>query len=268
MIIDFHTHVFPEKIAEKTIAHLADVAKIKPAINGLASSLITSMKNAEVDISIVLPVVTNVKQFDSIIRFASELNETYQSEKNRIISFAGIHPDDPDLKSHLNIIKNEGFKGIKIHPPYQEMEFNDKRIKNLLYLTSELDIPVITHAGLDPLDMVHNYCSPEMIFEVLEDVSPKNLILAHLGSNFNYEQSLEKLCGLDVYFDTAAALSRMDISLFKKIVEKHGADKILFATDCPWGHQDEYVNILKSCNISNAAKEKILGENAAKLLNI
>ena len=74
MIIDFHTHIFPEKVAEKAIPKLADVIHITPSTNGTADSLLESMARAGVHTSVILPTVTNVKQFDSIIRFAQSIN--------------------------------------------------------------------------------------------------------------------------------------------------------------------------------------------------
>lgn len=65
-VVDFHTHIFPDKIAEKTVAHLQAVGKTQAYTNGTASGLLASMEDADVDCSVVLPVVTSVTQFDSI----------------------------------------------------------------------------------------------------------------------------------------------------------------------------------------------------------
>lgn len=269
MIIDFHTHIFPEKIAAKAVAKLAAVVHLEPSINGCAEDLRSSMKKAGVDLSVVLPVVTDVKQFDSIIRFASFINETYEKEtEQRLLSFAGVHPEDPDYKEKLKLIKHEGFPGIKLHPHYQGVDFNDIRIKRILYTASELDLPVLTHAGFDPYTPERDYCTPDMIVEVMEEVAPRNLILAHLGSNENYEEAEEKLCGLDLYLDTAYSITRVSKEKLKTIVRKHGADKVLFATDVPWAHQDECVNVLKHSLLTEEEKEQIFCGNARKLLHL
>lgn len=269
MIIDFHTHIFPEKIAAKAVAKLAAVVHLEPATNGCAEDLRDSMKRAGVDSSVVLPVVTDVKQFDSIIRFASFINETYShAEEQRLISFAGVHPEDPDYKEKLALIKREGFPGIKLHPHYQGVDFNDIRIKRILYTASELELPILTHAGFDPYTPERDFCSADMIVEVMKDVAPKNLILAHLGNNENYEEAEEKLCGLDLYLDTAYSITRVTPAQLTRMVRKHGADKVLFATDCPWAHQDECVKVLKNAPLTDWEKELIFSGNAKKLLNL
>ena len=79
---------------------------------------------------------------------------------------------------------------------------------------------------------------------------------------------LSLLCGASVYFDTGFTLFEKDVETTREIIEKHGADKVLFATDSPWAPQKEYVDALKSLGLCKRDREKILGENAAKLLNM
>ena len=124
MIIDFHTHIFPDKIAEKTIAKLASVANIAASTDGTINGLVESMNRANVDISVIQPVVTKPEQFETINQFAQSINEKY---KGRLISFGGIHPDCEDYKQKLNQIKESGFLGIKIHPDYQKVMIDDVR---------------------------------------------------------------------------------------------------------------------------------------------
>jgi hypothetical protein len=87
MIIDFHTHIFPDKIANKTISYLMEKGGIPSFSDGKASGLLEKMEIAGVDISIALPAMTNPTQFDSITRYAMEINEQYKNSKKRIISF-------------------------------------------------------------------------------------------------------------------------------------------------------------------------------------
>lgn len=268
-MIDFHTHIFPDKIAAAALAKLSSVIGFQPDTNGCADGLRASMEEAGIDVSVVLPVVTDIRQFDSILRFASFLNETYDSAKERrLISLAGIHPDDPDYKSRLQLIRQEGFAGIKLHPNYQNVTFHDIRMKRLLYAASELDLVIVTHAGFDPYTPNEEFCTPDMILDVLKDVAPRKLVAAHLGSNENYTEAEEKLCGQDLYLDTSYSIAHTQEEQFIRMVRKHGADKILFATDTPWAGQKECVTILKECALTDSEKKLIFSENAKKLLHI
>ena len=49
MIIDMHTHVYPEKIAKRAVEKLSKAADIPAQSNGMKSGLQESMKRAGVD---------------------------------------------------------------------------------------------------------------------------------------------------------------------------------------------------------------------------
>ena len=120
MVIDFHTHLFPEKIAAKALHQLAVTSGITPSTDGTAAGLLSSMERCGIDISVVLPVVTTPHQYDSILRFASQINEENAGKKeHRLLSLGGIHPDCEDIPGKIAQLAREGFKGIKLHPHYQ-----------------------------------------------------------------------------------------------------------------------------------------------------
>ncbi|MCQ2553594.1 MAG: amidohydrolase family protein [Clostridia bacterium] len=269
MVIDFHTHAFPEKIAAGALADLAKTAKMDPCHNGCIEGLLGSMKRCGVNIGVMLPVITSVKQFDSIIRFANNINKTPAEDPDcKLIAFGGAHPDDENYEEHLKFLASERFKGIKIHPAYQHTDFNDIKYKRIIGTASELGLIVITHAGPDPYDPSYDYCSPDMILDVLKDVTPEKLVLAHMGSCFNYDESEEKLCGQNVFIDTAHSLRHIEKDQFVRMVRKHGADRILFATDSPWGDQLEFINFVKNSGLTEDEQQLIFSENAKKLLKI
>lgn len=270
MVIDFHTHIFPDKIAEKAVPQLAGVINHRPSMNGTAHGLLYSMEKSGVDVSLVLPVVTNPRQMDSILRFACEINERYaEAASPRLLSFAGIHPVCDNFKELLKLIKREGFKGIKLHPNYQGICFDDIRYMRIIYTASELGLSVLTHAGDDPCTPDQAYCSPDMILHVLKETEPPRLILAHMGSNENYDEAEEKLCGKNVYLDTAFSLMNMSEGQLVRMIHLHGADKILFGSDAPWTYQKDCVEKIKGlAGLSEKEKQQILWENAAFLLGI
>ena len=113
MIIDFHTHVFPDKIAEKTISLLSEKASIPPFSDGTVNGLLGRMKEAGVSLSVTLPVLTNPDRFDSVNRFAAELNAAYGGNGKGLVSFAGIHPLCEDIEGKMRFIKEKGFIGVK-----------------------------------------------------------------------------------------------------------------------------------------------------------
>ena len=269
MIIDFHAHVFPDKIASKTIELLSEKGGIPAFSDGSFGGLLSSMRTAGVDISVNLPVITNPAQFDSVNRFAAAINGEFSKCGRGIVSFAGIHPACDGLEEKMAWIKEMGFLGVKIHPDYQETYFDDERYLRILSAAKELDLAVVTHAGVDggfrgcPVR-----ATPERSAKVIEAAGHSKLVLAHLGANEMHDEVIRFLCGKDVYFDTAYVLRYVDRSDFLKIVDLHGKNKILFASDSPWSDQAGDVKILKSYSLDKSTEEMILCENAKALLGI
>lgn len=261
-MIDFHTHIFPEKIAEKTLKFLAARCKIDPFTDGTAAGLLASSNKAGLEMSIILPVVTKPSQFQSINRFASQFRE------GPLLSFGGIHPDDEDYKGKLKELKRMGFKGIKLHPDYQEIFIDDIRCKRIISYASELDFIVSIHAGFDPgyPDCIH--CPPKRALDVIRDVQPSKLVLAHLGGFMMWDEVEEYLVGENVWMDTAAVFGCISEEQFVRIVRNHGTHKILFATDSPWGGQREFAECFMKLPLTDKEKEEISRENARKLLGI
>ena len=269
MIIDFHTHIFPDKIAERTISHLASRGGRQPSFDGTERGLIDYMKGACVDISVTHPVITAPKQFESVTAFAEEVNRRHSGAKGaRLVSFAGIHPACDGIGEKMKLIRDLGFLGVKIHPDYQDTPINDESYVEILKYAMEYDLTVITHAGVDGAYRDRGpMCTPERVIDLIRRVPHKKLVLGHFGGNEMTEEVYDKLCGEDVYFDTALVLDYIDEKSFKKILDKHGEDKILFATDAPWANASAYIDRIRSFGLGERTENKIFYENALTLID-
>ena len=262
MIIDFHTHDFPDGIAAKSIALLQQRSGTMPYTDGTYQGLVRSMEEGGIDISILLPVVTKPSQFTTVNRVAAQLNE----KQGAIRSLGGIHPDNEDYREKLKEIKSMGLPGIKLHPAYQGTYMDDIRYKRIVSYALEQDLIVVFHAGVDIGLPEPVYTDPERTLNLLRDTGDGNIILAHMGGWKYWDQVEELLLDRDVYFDTAFVQDFMSKEQFMRIVRGHGADKILFGTDSPWSGQKESVEWLKSLPFSTEEQEQILSGNAKKLL--
>ena len=134
MIIDFHTHIFPDKIAAKTIESLAAIAGVKAATDGTLNGLLASMEKSGIEKSVIMPVCTKPEQFENINHFAKKINNTYGG---KLISFGGIHPDCENPKEKLKYVKDMGLPGIKIHPDYQKVMIDDVRFMRIIEYANE-----------------------------------------------------------------------------------------------------------------------------------
>ena len=282
MIIDMHTHIFPDKIAADVIDKLSQKSRTLAFTDGTLNELLNSMSRANVDLSVILPVTTNTKQVTKINDVAAALNEKFNSQ--RIISFAGIHPDFDDYKLELSRVKSLGFKGLKIHPVYQDTNLDDLKYLRIIERAAELDLIVVTHAGLDVGFPGVDRCNPEMSRRVINEIGNFKFVLAHMGAWKQWDAVIDKLADTNVYIDTAFStgfikprpdshwnvedLAMLNQNQFMKIFNAFSADRILFGTDCPWSSQADSMKFINQLPISEIDKQKILGENAMQLLKV
>lgn len=264
-VIDFHTHIFPDAIAARSIAALEGNAGIKAATAGTLQGLLDSMERSGVDLSVILPVVTKPSQFDRINSFAAEVNAKYG---DRVLSFGGIHPDCEDYKQKLDTIKELGLPGIKLHPDYQGVMIDDVRYMNIIEYADSLGLIIMTHAGVDIGLPEPVHCPPDRARRVLDAIKPKKMVLAHYGGWRQWDAVEEYLAGENVYLDASFTLDYIEQEQFLRILDKHDKDRILFATDSPWGCAERDLQTLEALPLSREVREAILWKNAAKLLEI
>ena len=194
MIIDIHTHTYPDSIAEKTVEKLSDVAGIKPHTNGTLDGLVESTKEAGIDYSVILPVATDPHQVPTINEYAYKTNISYK--RKGIISFGGIHPDSPDIARVIRGIASLGIKGIKLHPDYQGVFFNDVRYKRIVLTAASYGLYTIVHAGVDIGMPEPVHTTPDMVREVMNETGVDRVILAHMGGWRMWDEVMEKLVDL------------------------------------------------------------------------
>ena len=209
MIIDFHTHTFPEALAERAVSSLAKSARAKNYLNGTMDSLRNSMKDAGVDYSILLPVVTKPTQQREINRLAMEINT--HSQETGLISFGGIHPDNEDYRQILRHFAGNGMKGIKLNPIFQKTYLDDIRYLRIIDCACENDLIVLVHAGYDISYPQRAYASAPHIIAVLDQLKPRKLVLAHMGGWLCWRESEENIIGRNVWLDTSFSLDRKSV---------------------------------------------------------
>lgn len=268
MVIDFHTHIFPEKIAERTINKLAMNGGIEGYTNGTQESLRSSMEKAGISLSVNLPVQTKIEQFESINNFAESLNLLRDNYKNKIISFGTIHPDMKNKSELIKGLKERGFLGIKIHPDYQDTFIDDDKYYEILSAAKDNDLITVIHAGLDVGYPEPIHCTPKMALSVMKRVGGGKIVLAHMGGFFMWSDVIQYLLGVDCFFDMGVVFGNIKKEICEKIVKEHGADRILFGTDSPWCDQSYALNIFDTYNFDDGEKELILHKNAEKLLKM
>ncbi len=261
MIIDFHTHCFPDRIAEKAMTTLSANSGLIPASDGTVAGLKSLMKQEGVDISVVLSIATNESQQKAVNDFAASIQD------DSIISFGSVYPDAKDALEELERIKELGLRGVKFHPDYQTFFVDDEKMKPIYKKISELGLVTIFHAGEDYGYMPPYHATPERLKKALLWLDTP-VVAAHWGSQGMGMDTLRHLCGLDLYFDTAFGYGSTPKPIQQAILEKHGTDKILFASDSPWSKASLNLFQLKGFGLTKSELENILSKNAKRLLRL
>lgn len=273
MIIDFHTHIFPDKIAARTISHLEHVGHVAAYTDGTLEDLRRSMKESGVTHSVILPIVTKPEQFQHINDFARAItHEDPDEEGLSIISFGGIHPDSASYKKELHFLKRNGFKGIKLHPYYQSTYIDDIQYERIIDYACQLGLIVSIHCGRDLGYPQEVFAAPEQIHRMIRDVFygtiPDHLILAHLGGHDMERQAEELLTGGRYYMDLAYILRLIPPEQVLRMCRNHGIEKILFATDSPWSSQQADLEYIRKIGFTQEELDAILYKNGARLLGL
>lgn len=263
MLIDFHTHAFPESIAQKAIEKLSYVSGgLTPHTNGTFFDLKRLFRESGIDKAVVLSIATNAKQQKNVNDFAASMNDGKD-----IFAFGSVFPDAPDALYELERIKALGLKGVKLHPDYQGFSADDEKMKPIYKKIGKLGLITIFHTGQDYGFPPPYGATPKKMAKALKWFESP-VIAAHYGG-IGYESDVLKyLCGKDIYFDTSFGYGNLPRYYAQKIIETHGADKILFGTDTPWHTAEMELKLLNTLEISHADWEKITHQNAEKLLCI
>ena len=268
MLIDFHTHVFPEKIAARSLEVLKEgILKCEGVCaetftDGTIDGIKNSMTKTGVDLSVTMPIATKPSQTESINAFA----KTVFSEKT--VSFATLHPQNENADNILETVAKDGFKGIKLHPEFQQTYVDSTEMINIFKKAEQLGLYTVIHSGADIGLEPPVHCTPDRLKNVLEYVSGKYIIAAHLGAFRMWDDVEKYLVGTEVSFDTAFINGYINPQQYKRIIKNHGADKILFGSDLPWENPVDTLNGLKSLSLDDEEFEKITHKNAEKILGI
>ncbi|MBQ4322492.1 MAG: amidohydrolase family protein [Clostridia bacterium] len=261
MLIDFHTHCFPDKIAQKAIEKLSYVSGgLTPYTDGTVAGLKKNMARDGVDCAVVLNIATNEKQQHSVNDFAASVNGT-----DGIIAFGSVFPGAADMLEEVERIKVLGLKGIKLHPDYQGFHVDDPKWKPLYRKISQMGLITVFHAGWDIGFPPPYGATPEKMEQALKWFDTP-VVAAHWGGCGCGEDVLKHLCGKELWFDTSFGYGQMPKYYAEKILEAQGADKMLFGTDTPWHTAEMELRLLSTLGLSDNEREAIYHKNAEKLL--
>ncbi len=264
MLIDFHTHAFPEKIALRAVGKLSrDAGGLQPQTDGSLAGLKEQMKLDGVDISVVHAIATNPRQQTNVNNYAIEMDHD-----PAIVAFGSVHPDAPDALEELDRIHDAGLKGVKLHPEYQGFYADDEKLKPIYRRISQLGLITLFHAGHDYGFPPPYHGMPRHLLGALKWLDSP-VVAAHWGGLGCGEEVLKTLCGAEnLWLDLSYGYGAMPKPIAKKIVDAHTPEKLLFASDMPWHRPSWEKQLIESLDLSDSDKENIYFRNAQALLSL
>lgn len=264
MVIDFHTHAFPDSLAARAVGSLTERTEgvFPPVSDGTIAGLVAYMDKCGVDISVLQPVITKQSQ-------TTTLNEWAISVKSdRILPFGGIYSHTDDYKRDIDFVVSLGLRGLKFHPEYQDFVVDDAAMLPIYDYALSRGLILLFHAGFDPAFKAPFRSSPKQYANISRAMRGGTIVAAHMGGQYDWDATERELVGTDVYLDTSMGLDFGPTEQFLRIVKAHGADKILFATDSPWSAADAELARLRALPLSDSEREAILCGNAKRVLGL
>ena len=263
MRTDIHTHVFHPAVAVKATARLNSLGFPTPG-TGVVEDLLARAERAGIGRVVCLSAALTGDQVRPANNFAIRLAGRAKVRANEpdIVSFGGIHPDCPDWPGELDRLEKAGIRGLKLHPNFQNLAFDDPRLFPVMEAVGSRFI-LMCHVGCEkPLDK--NPASPLKLAKLIALFPTARIIAAHLGGYADGAVALDALAGKDIWLDTSNT-ARTGEAAARRVIAKHPFDRLLFGSDYPLFDPGEDIPRQRArFGVSDAAMEALM-QNADAL---
>jgi predicted TIM-barrel fold metal-dependent hydrolase len=185
---------------------------------------------------------------------------------DRTISFGSIHPDTDDYKRDIGFVASLGLKGLKFHAEYQDFVIDAPRMLKIYDYALGKNLIVLHHAGCDPGFPLPYRSSPRQFVNIANAMRGGVIVAAHLGGHRQWDDVEHILAGSDIFLDTSMGFDCFSTEQVLRIVRKHGDEKVLFASDSPWGSPKTELEALAALPLPEQTFEAITWKNAERIL--
>ncbi|MBQ7647056.1 MAG: amidohydrolase [Clostridia bacterium] len=261
-IIDVHTHVFPDKLADRASHNIGAYYSIKMSCNGSIASLLDNAK----DFTNIRFVISSAALKEENVRHGNDFLLAAAEADKRFIPLGSVYPYMPTSEAikQLVYIKEHGAKGIKLHPDFQRFEIDMESMTDVYKACAELKLPILFHVGDENSDA----SSPKRLYNVMNKVPDLVAISAHMGGYQAWDEAEEILYGTNVYMDTSDALLCLPPERVMRQIERQGADKIMFGSDYPLRSTKEAFDLFQILPLTDEQKEQIYYKTAEKVFDL
>ncbi|HJW90946.1 MAG TPA: amidohydrolase family protein [Anaerolineales bacterium] len=283
MIIDFHFHLSRPEHEHPWVMDWIR-SNYPGDMNALAAEVLAPaglrryLQDHEIEWAVglaeVSPITTGWADNEYVGQLCAEANalpDPPAGARGRLLPFASINPFIVnDLGAELDrLVKEAGFRGLKVYPTYHHHHPNDARMYPLYAKAQELGLPVLTHTGSSLFKGARiKYGDPLLWDDVAIDFPDLVILLAHAGRPFWYEQAFWMARRHpNVYIEVSGLPAKKLMEYFPLLEQV--TDKVVYGSDWP-GNPDLRRNVqaIRELSLSEQAKQAILYNNAARILGI
>ncbi|MBH75520.1 MAG: 4-hydroxyphenyl-beta-ketoacyl-CoA hydrolase [Dehalococcoidia bacterium] len=197
----------------------------------------------------------------------------------QFIGFATVDPwmGKSALQELENSVKNLGLKGLKLHPTHQAFQPNDTLFYPLYDACAQLGVPVLFHSGFAACGVGMpggggfklKYSAPiPGIDDIAADFPSLTIIMAHPAWPWIEEQIAVALHKPNVYLDLSGWAPRFIPQALIRETNTRLKEKVLFGSDFPYLPPDKWLREFDALEIREGIREKVLLENAKKVLKL
>lgn len=263
--IDFHTHIFPDKIAKQAMDALAaQSGDYRPHTDGTLRGLLDSMQRANIAASVVANIATKPSQMYPILEYCKEIRS---DSIHPLVSFSPSNSPE-EVEEMLGQAQREKIRGVKLHPLCQNFNIDDKWMYGFYELIASCGLFVVFHTGYNAASPAKSQADVERIKKIADWFKDLTIVCTHVGGFKQWERINCLSTCANVHTETSLALTEVNDEEFIRLISHFDEDRVLFGSDSPWTDQQEMLNRTQKLNISDARKEKLLYKNAAALLRL
>ena len=278
MILDAHTHIFPEEVCQRR----AEFFPHEPAFRLLydspqarlagAEELLEALAAEGVDGAVVLGFPWRQERLWR--RQHEVILEAVRRWPQRLIGFCAVDPLEPGASREVERCLAAGFRGVGELAFYHEDVGEDllKYLRPIAELCQHYGAPLLLHTN-DPVGAPYPGkapFSPKALYQAIQAFPEVTWILAHWGGGLPFYGLLKKEVPetfARVYFDTAASPYLYRPEIYRLAAEMVGPEKILFGSDYPLLPPKRYFQELETADLKEDWRNLILGKNLARLLS-
>lgn len=257
LIYDAHTHIFPDKIAEKATASIGAFYE-SPMYSPAATTRLLEAENAAgISRCLVCSSAVTAGQVESINTFIAGECAAHPE----FLGFAAMHPDYENIAEELDRAVSLGLHGVKFHPDFQKFDIDDPKALPMYREIAKRGLPVLFHTG----DNRYDYSAPTKVQTVMRQIPDLVCIGAHFGGYRRWDEALSLDKNPNLYFDTSSSLTVIDRDLAKRMIDKFGPQQFLFGTDFPMWNPTEERERFFSLGLSDEENEQICHKTFERL---